>query len=147
MKRGKSFLSRKMVAFLVLLVALAVVGTAIFFVATNVITSYEMPMKVNVISGGNKVGFDLNTSIVTFGKMRPGGSMDRYFNVTNNRQEPIKVVVKTFGPMADWVTVTPSKFILTPQQWKQDFMATCLVPYGTAPGNYTGTLRVYIMKP
>lgn len=145
-KHSTSLFSKKLVAILALISAVAVVVTAIIFLKTNVITSYEMPMKVQIVPQDKRIGFDLNTSIVQFGKMHAGGENTRYFNATNLGDEPIKVVLKSFGEMSSWVVFTPPTTILPPRT-NVTITIACVPPRGTKPGNYTGTLQVFYMKP
>jgi hypothetical protein len=143
--RARPALTKRFVAVLALVSALAVIVSAIVFLRTNVITSYQMPMKVQIVAQG-RIGFDLNTEVVQFGKMRPGGENTRYFNVTNDKDVPVKVVLKASGEMAPWVVFTPPTRILQPHV-SETITAACVPPRNTRDGNYTGTLQVFFMKP
>jgi hypothetical protein len=139
-------LSKKFVAVVAILSSIIVVSTALLFVSTKVERTFEMPMKVQVVTSGS-MGFDLNQTIVTFGRTYPGGAVTRYFNITNTGDEDIKVVVKPEGKISDWLLVTPQTFIVTPTQGIGYFQVGCAVPRDAAAGNYSGTLRVYVMEP
>jgi hypothetical protein len=146
-KQSKPVLTRKTTALLAILCAVVVVATAVLFVGTNVITSYEMPMTLEVVGGNHPAGFNLTTTVVAFGKLSPGGTCTRYFNLSNFGDTPVKAVLKTSGELASWVVLTPPTAVLPPHSNNTIVTAAAVVPANAKPGDYTGTLHVYMMKP
>lgn len=140
-----TFLTKRFIALLALAAALLIVVTSVVFVLVYVQTAYEMEMNVKVVDEGS-VGFDLNTSAVTFGKLKPGMNSERYFDINNTGTSPVKVVVKTFGSIAKWVVITPQPLVITPEQRNGNFTAKLLLPTGLAPGRYEGRMVVLVMR-
>ncbi|MEK6823164.1 MAG: hypothetical protein AABY13_05015 [Nanoarchaeota archaeon] len=138
-------ITKRMLATLVLLSSVIIVLTGLVFLATNVKAAYTMPMKLRVVHK-EPAGFDLNTSVVTFGKLNPGQSLDRYFSVNNTGDETVRVVVRRYGELAPWVTINTPIFNVTPEQHSVTFQATVVVPEDAKPGNYTGKLLVIILR-
>mgnify|MGYP001607344352 CR=1 FL=1 len=136
--------TKKHVAMLALLGALAIVVTSLVFIGTQVEQAYTMDMTVKVQQG--VTGFDLNTSVVTFGKLKPGQQMDRYFEVNNTGTRPVTVYVRTSGQLASWVRVNPRVFDVTPEQKTGKFTASIVIPSNADVGNYTGKLLVLVMR-
>jgi len=139
------FLTRRTVAILALVSSLVIVLTAMLFVVTQVKAAYTMPMRLQVVHSGPS-GFDLNLTVATFGRLHPGEIVDRYFDVNNTGDKPVRVVVKTFGELAKWVRVTPQEFNVTPEEGYKTFQASCIVPYDAEDGNYTGDFLVVVMR-
>ena len=138
-------LSRKTIALIAIASSLVIIATTVVFLVTQVKTAYQLDMHVQVIAEGN-TAFDLNTSVVTFGRLKPGGALDRYFQVNNTGTDTVRVVVKPLGTLGSWVRVTPSFFEVTPEERSKDFQASVFIPGDAAPGNYSGRLLVIVMR-
>jgi uncharacterized membrane protein len=141
----KKFLTKRFIGILAVCAALLIVITTLTFILVYVQTAYEMDMTVKVVNTG-PVGFDVNTSVVTFGKIYPGQTSSRFFEINNTGTTPVKVIVKTFGKIGPWVAITPQPLIITPEQQSGYYNATILVPKDTAVGNYTGRMLVLVMR-
>jgi hypothetical protein len=130
---------------LMLASAAIVVLTSVIFVLVYVQAAYEMPMTLKVINNG-ATGFDLNTSVVAFGRLHPGEISDRYFDVNNTGTTSVKVIVKTFGDVTPWVQIEPQPLFITPEQGHGSFKATATVPFGAVEGSYTGRMLVIVLR-
>ena len=138
-------LTKRFIGLLAICVALVIVATSLVFILVNVQTAYEMEMRV-AVEKGRGVGFDLNTSAVTFGKLFPGAGSSRKFEINNTGTRPVEVVVKTFGAMGRWVAIAPQPLIITPEQRSGHFNATVMVPIDANAGNYTGRMLVLVLR-
>jgi hypothetical protein len=106
--------------------------------------SYALEMKLEVMQ--DRYGFDLDTSVVSFGKLKPGGISTRYFHINNTGETTAQVLVVPKGELAKWVFITPERFAITPAQRKGVFNAEVHVPADAVPGNYSGILKVYVFR-
>lgn len=137
---------KKHVAMLAVLSTAIVLLTCILYLATQVERAYEMPMSMTVIEGSKKAGFDLNLTAVTFGRISPGMGVTRYFTIDNTGDRPVKAIIKAYGDITPFVTITPLTQIITPEQRQGKVEAEATVPQGTPPGSYTGRLVVIVLR-
>jgi hypothetical protein len=124
---------------LLVLVFLSALCTYIIlnFLSEQKIVDYKMQLTV-----GNHIGFDLNTSVITFGMVTPSSSAVRHLNLKNGDQKN-KFQILAFGDMASWIKLSENDFILQPYE-KRTLNITAQVPENADLGNYTGILRVII---
>lgn len=139
-------LTKRFVAGLVLCSALLIVGTGIAYVVTQFKAAHSIPMTLQVMESG-PTGFDLNLSVMTFGRLQPGGALSRYFDVDNADGDTVKVVAKARGSIAQFIVINPAVSIMTPDQQKLTIQVEARIPDDAEPGSYTGTFYVYVMKP
>lgn len=139
-------LTKRFVAGLVLCSALLIVATGITYIVTQVKAAHSLPMTLQITDSG-ATGFDLNQSIMTFGRLHPGAALSRYFDVDNTDESPVKVVAKARGSIAQYIVINPAVSIMTPDQEKLTIQVEARIPDDATPGNYTGTFYVYVMKP
>ena len=107
------------------------------FLSEQKIVDYKMQLIV-----GNHIGFDLNTSVITFGMVIPSGNAVRHLDLKNGEQKN-KFQILAFGDLADWIKLSENDFVLQPYE-KRTLNITAQVPEHANFGNYTGTLRVII---
>jgi hypothetical protein len=107
------------------------------FLSEQKIVDYKMQLIV-----GNHIGFDLNTSVITFGMVTPSGSAVRHLDLKNGEQKN-KFQILAFGGLAGWIKLSENDFILQPYE-KRTLNITAQVPENADLGNYSGTLRVII---
>ena len=92
----------------------------------------------------DKIGFNVGSDALYFGKTMPGGSSKRNVNLENNFDFPVLVSIKTYGSITGMVTVSDNDFILRPGEKKGIIY---YVNGGSSPeGNYTGTTRVVFKR-
>lgn len=139
-------LTKRFVAGLVIASALLIVTTGIVYVATQVKAIHTMPMTLQIVPAG-PTGFDLNVTVMTFGRLPPGGAVTRYFEVNNTNGVPVKVVAKARGSIARFTVITPAVTILQSDQRTLTIQVEARIPDDATPGNHTGTFTVYVMKP
>jgi len=132
-------MEKKYKKILLVLVFLSALCTYIIlnFLSEQKIVDYKMQLIV-----GNHIGFDLNTSVITFGMVIPSGNAVRHLDLKNGEQKN-KFQILAFGDLAGWIKLSENDFVLQPYE-KRTLNITAQVPKNADLGNYTGTLRVII---
>ena len=84
----------------------------------------------------DKIGFNLDSDAIYFGKTYPGGRSQRIITLENNEDFPVKVSIKTEGTIRPLVTVSKNDFILQPHSVE---VIRYYADAGDYPkGNYSG---------
>ena len=93
---------------------------------------------------GDRVGFDLNREVLTFGMVTRSGTATRHIGLANSEQTN-KIIITASGELADWITVSENNFILEPNESKV-IDITVFVPANAEFGNYAGTLKTKFIQ-
>lgn len=88
-------------------------------------------------------GFDVNTSVITFGSIVPGGSSTRSLMVNNSYPFPIKVEPKIEGDIEKIITFEET--IIEPYQLSK-FYLTVSADSIDLLGNYTGNVVIRLLR-
>jgi len=88
----------------------------------------------------DKIGFNVGTDAIYFGKTYPNGMAKRTVTIDNNYNFPIHVLIKTDGDISPMVTVSDNDFIVEPYD-KKDIIFYADSD-GFPLGNYTGKATV-----
>ncbi|MBI2139984.1 hypothetical protein HYU14_03600 [Candidatus Woesearchaeota archaeon] len=127
----------------------ALLLSAVFFFLTwrtiSGVDSYSLPMSLTVSDRLNIVGFDVNTSALTFGRMGRGASSQRSIIITNAESRGREVWLSAEGPLAPWVSLSRNHFILQGNA-QEEISATLYVPTDALPSNYSGKVNVLFKK-
>lgn len=111
--------------------------TSLFYTFFTIREVQELGMKVQV---GEIVGFDVNTSLISFGIVPRNGFCERPVAVDNRRGRPLMVHIQKTGKMADWVHTSENNFILYPNETRE-IKFTISPPSDAEYGLYTGKAR------
>jgi hypothetical protein len=149
MKTKRKTVRGKPKSLLLLVLAMAALCTsAVAFAAyyvlfqASVYEVIEFPMEVYV---DNIAGFNVETDIVNFGIVPPGGSSGREMTVTAG-DFPTIVTLESSGSIASWITVSDNGFILESGK-NATVMIDVAVPGDVVPLAYrNGTLRIVFRK-
>ncbi|MFH0956898.1 MAG: hypothetical protein V1813_03475 [Candidatus Aenigmatarchaeota archaeon] len=102
----------------------------------------EFPMEVYV---DNIAGFNVETDIVNFGIVPPGGSSGRKMTVTAGDFRTL-VTLESSGDIAEWVTVSKNNILLESGA-NATVMIDVTIPDDVVPLAYrSGTLRIVFRK-
>jgi len=110
-------------------------------VDANLIKEFDASMET-----GRIIGFDINSSALTFGRVPPGSASKREIIITNDQDKPSKIILKIEGDIAQFVVFEENYVILQPQETKK------INVFATAPLNienekYSGRVKVYALNP
>ena len=134
---------KNIVFLLIIIVLLSITATALFysFYKVDYIKEFNMSMVV-----GDHIGIGIIKGELSFGMVPPGqGSSTRNIDIYNSKNYPLKVNIKKYGEIKDWVKVSPNGFIIGVNENRQvNFEAS--PPVNTEYGNYTGKIRFYFIK-
>lgn len=97
----------------------------------------ELDMKMKV---GDIVGFDTNTSVISFGIIPRKGSGQRTVYLRNMENKPLEVHTKKTGEMAKWVYISEENFILQPYE-KKELTFTAIPSKDAEKGAYKGKVK------
>jgi hypothetical protein len=148
-KKGKVCGHRMHPGLLTLLLTAIAIGTSAasfaafyFLFQAPVYDVIEYPMEVYV---DNIVGVNVQTDVVHFGIVPPGGSSGRDMTVTAG-DFPTIVTFESTGDIAPWVSVSENGFRLSPLQ-NRTVTIDVNVPDDIVPLAYrSGTLRIIFRK-
>lgn len=133
---------KKYLVFLVLCVAAILFCslTIIFYSFYNIkeIKTIDMDLKV-----GDYVGINTDTDALHFGTINPGGFGTRSVLLSNNYDTTLKVKIKVYGDLAEFVSVQNNFVLLKNETKKIPFIVS--IPQEAVYGNYTGK-AVFILK-
>ncbi len=133
----------KTIKFLLLILLTIVISFSLtFFLYTHYIIKdvQQLDMKMKI---GDVVGFDTNTSVISFGIIpKRGGSGQRPVVLRNMRDEPLRVYIKKSGEMEKWVYISENNFILGANE-KKELIFTAMPSRDAEKGAYKG--KVYFI--
>jgi len=129
------------VLFLILFFVLIIL--CINIILTGIIEKKEIYANVIV---GEKYGFDLNGTALTFGMITPGASSSsREIILTNNYKRDVLVEISSQGVIKDFLKISKNNFILkTNETDKIGFIVS--VPLDCKFGSYDGEVTILIKK-
>ena len=135
--KNKSFLNLFIFIFLiVLLIFLVYIQINNFFVLDKINIYTEVIL-------GDKPGFDLNKTALTFGRVIPGNAASREIFVENNFDKTIKVEIISTGDISNFLSVSENNFILVPKENKT-ISFSVFFPIGNEMKKYTGEVEIKI---
>jgi hypothetical protein len=123
-------------------IVLFLIIVIVFFVF-NLVNNFLILEKKEIYTTvivSDHVGFDLNTSALTFGMVQFGGSARRRIVLTNDFDREIKVVVKARGDISDYLVVSENDFVLGSGEERQVYFFV-EVPSGIDSGEYDGFIE------
>jgi len=90
---------------------------------------------------GDKPGFDLNKTALTFGRVVPGNSASRGISIKNNFDKKIMVSITSEGEISDFLSVSENEFILIPNE-ERNISFSVLFPKGSEMKKYKGWIEI-----
>lgn len=107
----------------------------------NVLSNIQKQSIIMDVEIGNKTGINTDRDALHFGIVKPGNSVRRSVNITNNNNYPVEMTFWIEGEMNNWSYVTKPELNLKPNE---SFMQFVIVQASanTPLGNYTGKLIV-----
>lgn len=132
-------MKRNNLILMLVLICFFIMGTTSFFYFRyNTLSIEEYPMFLLV---GDKLGIDVGSDIIRFGRIKPGGGSSRTFVLQNDYSQEVKINMRIFGDLESYASLSDNHFVLVPNETKE-VMISVGVPNDLSFGNYTGTLRV-----
>ena len=142
MKQKKKHNATK-TALIILIIAVLIIG-AYFIINAFYITEQIIRIPVD-IRVSDAVGFNLDTDALHFGAMPEGSCATRFFNVSNNRDYQIRILLKKQGNTSAYVSLDRYDFKIPPKS-ATSVKAKACIPIGATKGNYTGSIAVHFRK-
>lgn len=112
-------------------------STSLFYIYYVIQDVQELDMKMRI---GDVVGFDINTSVISFGTIPKKGSSQRPVILQNLENKPLRAHIKKSGEMAKWVYISEENFILQPNE-KKELIFTVIPSEDTEKGVYQGKVK------
>lgn len=137
--RGKERKSRKIEIALVILTIAFLSINVLFLLKNNILQVKEIDSSIIV---SDKMGFDVNSSIIAFGMAVRGSGSIRTVNFINVYNHPIEVDVYGKGEMSDFITSQTQKFGALENI---SMRITAQVPSDKPLGQYQGKV-VFVIK-
>ncbi|MBU4070321.1 MAG: hypothetical protein KJ646_05030 [Nanoarchaeota archaeon] len=93
---------------------------------------------------GDKIGFDINGTALTFGMITPDSSSQRNISIENSYNFPIKVEFKLKGDIEEFLDFNKVVYLNVGEV--KELTLYALVPPGSEFGNYSGIFNVVFKK-
>ncbi len=131
----------RIISLLVVALSLIIVFNGLYSVNPYLVKEIPIEMEIS-----NFIGFDINTTALTFGKIPPGSTSSKKITVNNNKNKEVLISLKTYGETTKFITLEQNNFILLPYESKEiNIFATA--PLNSNNGIYSGGLKVYSFNP
>jgi|TARA_B100001971_G_C18238774_1_gene569251 uncharacterized membrane protein len=133
--------SRLLLIFLALLLIFVLLfNVFLYFKISSILEIRKIDASVSV---SENIGFDLNNSMLSFGKVLPGGSSSRVISISNDFDRAINIKIYGAKDMKDFVQ--PFNEILDVGEVKMVNIAV-IIPKMTDLGDYSGEVIVEVLK-
>jgi hypothetical protein len=142
---GKHFSGRPIIKLVFLLIILCVFAsfmTLLFYINFVFLDYREIATGVLITERGT--GLNANKDSLIFGNNHPGGWGQRSFYVTAH--DSSRVRIKIDGSISGMLYISENNFILESGETKRVYV-DLNVPEDAALGNYTGRIKIYMLKP
>ncbi|MBI2576633.1 hypothetical protein HYV84_05440 [Candidatus Woesearchaeota archaeon] len=126
-------------------IALGVISSAAFYFFYFIESVNSIPLRATVNSSNRVAGFDVNTTVISFGRVSQGASSLRTISLKNLAQEPRKVSLIKWGEISALVHIPPQPMLLLSNQ-SQEVNITFSPSTETASGFYSGKLVMVVWK-
>jgi hypothetical protein len=121
----------------------------LFAVAYSVYLVISAPLEIKTLDVkfivGQNAGFDLNKSILTFGRIIPGGSAVREVNIENNYNFSILIKAYASNNIAEYIDIE-QEYLKINASGKKKIPVTVSLPVNISFGEYSGRLVFKIYK-
>ena len=127
--------NKNLFSFVILVICLLLIGFSFYI-------WFSRPLEIRYLEVsfivGDKMGFDLNSSSLTFGRVLPGSAGVKTTLIENNYNFPVKVKVLISKELSDFVSSDSNIVILPGETTNLDF--NLILPKDIYFGNYSGNL-------
>ena len=120
--------------------SLVILFHSLFILNANVIK--EIPIKLEI---SQVIGFEVNETALTFGKIPPGASSTKKVILTNNEERNVRVILKVDDTSSSIVKLTEDDLILKPQETKIVY-AVATAPSIAKNKQYEGKIKIYVLN-
>lgn len=100
--------------------------------------------KVNIYTEvilGDKPGFDLNKTALTFGRVVPGSAGSRGIVIKNDFEKSVRVEITSNGEISEFLIVSENDFVLMPKE-ERNISFSVLFPLGSEMKKYNGWIEI-----
>ena len=125
----------------VFVVSFIIFFSSIYFNSKLVLQEFELPITLEI---SNKSGFDLNTTVLTLGRLNVGSSTQREIMIDNPYNYTIFAYLHVEGSVKD-LLIFEKRIEILRNESKKVAINTVVIEYEPF-GNYTGVLFVKIRK-
>ncbi|MBS3094267.1 hypothetical protein J4474_01245 [Candidatus Pacearchaeota archaeon] len=126
---------------ILLILSLMIFLTGFYIKSIVLLEKMEIPTTLTV---GDKIGFDTDTSVLTFGIIKPGSVGNREIFLENNYTFPIKVEFRVEGDIKRFLLFENIVYLNSGEN--KTISISTIKPTENDYGNYSGKLIVAIKK-
>jgi len=105
-----------LLSLIVVLVSLTVVVGYVGYNRYYMVDTLSKDLHLEV---GDKIGVNLDTDKIYFGKTHPGGMAKRHLNISNNYGFSVRTNINVEGEITDFISVSENNFIIEPHSSKE----------------------------
>ena len=116
-----------------------------YLVNTNKIVKVEERDVVFIVENSQVMGFDVDNTRLSFGKIPRGSTGMKLLDLENNEEFPVTVKIKKEGETAEYLSFSENNFVLNPKEKKQITVFAAPSPQ-TPDKTYTGKIKVIFLK-
>jgi hypothetical protein len=114
----------------------------IIFNSWNILEKKEIPANFII---GERLGFDLNSSALTFGMLPPGASSSRAIEITNDFNREVFVSIYSSRSIIKFTRISENDFYLAPGETRS-VSFTVYTEKNSTFGQYNGFIKIIIKK-
>lgn len=135
----KNKLDVKAIIFVLLAIIFLIVA---FFLSYRVLNIETIPTSFSV---GERPGFDLNLTALTFGQVVPGNGASRDITIDNSFDKPVKIEINSKGEISKYLIVSENDFVLQPGEVKE-VSFSIFVPEEINWDTYSGEVKIKSLR-
>ena len=139
-KRSKKQKSRALALFIVFSISIISIFFARIYLIEQV-NEYDIYLNVDDIAGFN---ISVSKSSLYFGTAPPSSKLSRDI-IFDNDYESKKVIIKSYGEIKDWITVSENRFILEGNSNKT-IKIDVFIPSDAEYGRHSGKLKIVFIR-
>ncbi len=133
--------NEKLIFILIAILILAFILNIYLFISlSRIIEIRELSASIIV---SDKIGFDLNSTALTFGSTLRGGSSTREISIENNFGFPIEVYVYGDNGMENFIISAKERI---EKDEKKSIKISAFVPEDTEFGKYEGSIKIALRR-
>jgi len=142
MKKKNKLLINRIILLIIIIIGTILITKIAFNVneMNSIYYQEEFNATFEVGTGG---GFSVDTNVINFGVVTPGGSSTKEIILYHNYPEPLKVRISSNGNIAEVLSPIPP-FLLEPKVEKK---LNLIARAGNELRNYTGKIKIILIKP
>mgnify|MGYP001618538451 CR=1 FL=1 len=137
-------MKNKIIIIAITLIIIIISGTILYSNIRDYLSIIEKKVVYAKVNIGDHIGFDLNSTALTFGMIPSGGSASRDITLQNIHNNSVKIQIYITGYIKDFISASENNFILNDNESK-NITFTVAAPKNTPSNSYDGNV-IFLMR-